>query len=295
MGVKIEMAGTRARVNPRTWRRARETVRVACLYGVLLLGASVFLMPTLWMLSTSLKPQTEVLLYPPRWIPSELMFSNYIEGWTILPFTNFLRNTTIITVHNVLGNLVSCTLAGYAFARLRARGREFIFLAMLATMMLPEQTTIIPTFVLFKTFGWINTFYPLMVPAWFSVPFYVFLLRQFFLTLPPELEDAARIDGASIFGIFWHISLPLVRPALIAVAIFSFTLNWNSYFLPLIYLSSLKLYTLAIGLRLFQGQHTTDFPQMMAVAFLTMIPVLAVFFLGQKYFIQGIALTGIKG
>jgi ABC-type glycerol-3-phosphate transport system permease component len=281
--------------HPRIGRRTHQAVRAACLYVVLLFGAIVFLMPFLWMVSTSLKPQPEVYVFPPRWIPSELRFMNYVEGWTILPFWRFLRNTIVISVNNVIGNLVSCSLAAYAFARLRARGRDFLFVCMLATMMLSDQTTIIPSFILFRALGWIDTLNPLTVPAWFGAPFYIFLLRQFFMSLPRELDDAARIDGASIFGIFWQISLPLIRPALTAVAIFSFTSNWNAFFHPLIYLSSTKNLTLALGLRLFQGEYVSNFPQMMAVAILTMMPMLVVFFVGQKYFIQGIALTGIKG
>lgn len=265
------------------------------LYIVLVSGGLILIIPFLWMVSTSLKPSNQVFIFPPAWIPHPFKWSNYIEGWNILPFTTFLKNSIIITGLNVLGNLLSCSLVAFGFARLRCRARNFLFILMLATMMIPYQVTIIPQFIIFKTLNWIDTFKPLIVPAWFGYPFFIFLLRQFFMTIPLELDDAAKIDGCSTLRIYWNIMLPLSKPALAAVAIFAFVGNWNNFMGPLIYLSSEEKYVLSLGLRLFQGQFSLQMHLLMAVSVLNVLPIIIVFFFAQKYFIQGIALTGIKG
>ncbi|GAH54781.1 unnamed protein product, partial [marine sediment metagenome] len=252
-------------------------------------------LPFLWMLSTSLKPSNQIFIFPPKWIPHPFKWSNYPEGWTILPFTTFLKNTTIITGLSVLGNLISCSLVAFAFARLRCHTRNFLFMLMLSTMMIPYQVIIIPQFIIFKTLNWIDTFKPLIVPAWLGYPFFIFLLRQFFMTIPFELDDAAKIDGCSALRIYWSIMLPLSKPALAAVAIFSFVGNWNNFMGPLIYLSSAEKYTLALGLQLFQGQYMIEMGLLMAASVLVLLPIIIVFFFAQKYFIQGITLTGLKG
>jgi ABC-type glycerol-3-phosphate transport system permease component len=223
------------------------------------------------------------------------MWQNYIDGWTILPFNTFLKNSLIVTIANVVGNLLSCSVVAFGFARLRARGREFLFVLVLATLMIPREVTIVPTFLLFSKTGLVNTLWPLILPAWFGYPFFIFLLRQFFMSIPRDLDEAARMDGASIWQIFTRIILPLSRPALATVAIFAFIGNWNNLLDPLIYIRSQELYTLALGLNLFRGQNFTAYNQLMAVSILTIMPVLVVFFVAQKLFVQGVALTGMGG
>ncbi|MBC8075994.1 MAG: carbohydrate ABC transporter permease [Chloroflexales bacterium] len=270
-------------------------LRNILVYGLLLAGTALFMLPFLWMLSTSLKPSDEVFSFPPRFLPTHFEWRNYIDGWNILPFNTFLRNSLIVTLANVVGNLISCSIVAFGFARLRARWREPLFVLVLATLMIPREVTIVPTFVLFSQLKLVNTLWPLILPAWLGYPFFIFLLRQFFMTIPHDLDDAARIDGASTWQIFTRVILPLSRPALATVAIFAFIGNWNNLLDPLIYLRSQELYTLALGLNLFRGQNFTQFNQLMAVSILTLLPVLIIFFLAQKLFVRGVALTGMGG
>jgi multiple sugar transport system permease protein len=276
-------------------KRNSELLRRFLVYALLAAGSIVFIIPFLWMLSTSLKPSQEVFTYPPNLIPSRIVWQNYIDGWNILPFNTFLKNSLIVTIANVVGNLLSCSVVAFGFARLRARGREFLFVLVLATLMIPREVTIVPTFLLFSKAGLVNTLWPLILPAWFGYPFFIFLLRQFFMSIPRDLDEAARMDGASIWQIFTLIILPLSRPALGTVAIFAFIGNWNNLLDPLIYIRSQELYTLALGLNLFRGQNFTAYNQLMAVSILTLLPVLVVFFVAQKLFVQGVALTGMGG
>ena len=285
----------------RYWReskKVRHAVWLTLVYGLLLFGSAVFIIPLIWMVSTSLRPEWEVYSYPPKVLPNFFLWRNYPEGMTrLLPFPRFLVNTMTISVGNVLGNLVSCSMAAFGFARLRGRGRDFLFGLLLSTMMLPPVVTMIPQFILFtRLLGWGNTYKPLMVPAWFGWPFGIFLLRQFLMTIPVELDDAARIDGASTYRIFLQIMLPLIKPALATVAIFAFVGNWNNFMGPLIYISDMTKYTMALGLRLFQGQHATyNQHYLMAVSVVNVAPILVLFFFAQQQFIQGVTLTGIKG
>jgi ABC-type glycerol-3-phosphate transport system permease component len=258
----------------------------------LFIGVAVFMLPFLWMISTSLKPSKEVLVFPPQFLPTSFDWGNYIDGWLALPFTRFLINTVLVTALAILGNLVSCTLPAYAFARLRARGSRVFFLLMLATMMIPVEVTIVPTFILFSKVHLVNTLWPLFLPAWFGYPFSIFLLRQFFMGIPYELDEAARLEGASSLQILTKIILPLSKPVLATVAIIAFVGNWNNLLAPLIYLRSTDTYTLAIGLSLFYGQSLTAYNQLMAVSVLTILPIVLIFFFAQKYFIRGVALTG---
>jgi len=279
-------------------RRVRGGVWAVAVYLLLIAGAVIFTVPLIWMFSTSLRPESEVYSYPPKILPNYWLWRNYPRAWTtILPFTRFLTNTLIITIGNVLGNLVSCSLVAFGFARLHARGRNILFGLLLATMMLPYEVTMIPQFVIFvRVFGWGNSYKPLMVPAWFGWPFGIFLLRQFMMTIPEELDDAARIDGASTFRIFWQVILPLIKPALATVAIFAFVGNWNNFLAPLIYLSDMEKNVMALGLRLFQDQYATyNQHYIMAISMLNVAPILLIFFFAQKQFIQGVTLTGIKG
>ncbi len=268
----------------------------AVLIHLLLLAGAFFLMiPLAWMISTSLKSLGAVTTIPPEWIPRRLLWSNYADIFRLVPFGRYVWNTSVITLLDIVGKILSCSLVAFSFARLRWRGRETVFLVMLATMMLPPQVTMIPQFVVFKYLGWIDTIVPLVLPNWLGGPFLTFLLRQFFMSIPLDLDDAARIDGASLFGIYWRIVLPLSKPALAAVAIFMFNGSWNDFFGPLIYLHSRDKYTIALGLRSFQDQNYTEWHLLMAASLVAMLPVVLLFFFAQKYFIQGIVFTGVKG
>ncbi|MBX6771643.1 MAG: carbohydrate ABC transporter permease [Chloroflexi bacterium] len=279
-------------------RIIRRVITTTIVYLLMVAGAVIFIMPFLWMLSTSLKDPKQIFAYPPVWIPNPIHWDNYIQGWfgnPLMPFTLFLRNTLIITINNMIGNLVSCSLVAYGFARLHGRGKNVLFLLVLATMMVPSEVTLIPTYILFTKLQWVNTFLPLTVPAWFGWPFFIFLLRQFFLTLPTELDDAARIDGCSTWGILFRIILPLSKPALATVAIFAFIGNWNNFLPQLIYLHDRDKITLAVGLNMFLGQYTTQFHLLMADSVISLIPILVIFFLAQRIFVQGITFTGLRG
>lgn len=283
------------------WQRksVHHMVLMAVTYFLVLGGLVVLMVPFGWMISTSLKTLQQAFAFPPTWIPSPIRWRNYPDSWNYMPFTLYLRNTVIITASSMLGQVTSASLVAYAFARMRAPGRDLLFMLVLSTMMLPAQVTMIPRFILFKYLGWFNTFKPLIVPFYFGGgPFAIFLLRQFYMTLPLELDDAATIDGCSRFGIFWRIILPLSKPALGTIAIFAFFWRWNDFMNPLIYLRSQHLRTLALGLTYFRdetGQTMIPWNLLMAVSLLIALPCLLVFFFFQRVFVQGIALTGIKG
>jgi multiple sugar transport system permease protein len=272
----------------------RRRLSNSVIHLLLLAGVSVMFVPLLWTISTSLKAPAEVFIFPPRWIPEVIRWSNYAEAVTAIPFFRYLYNTSLITGLAIVGKVSSITLVAFAFARLRWWGRDFMFLVMLATMMLPPHVTLIPQFVLFKELGWINTYLPLVVPDFFGGPYLTFLVRQFFMTLPRDLDDAARIDGCSSLGVFLRVILPQAKPAIIIVIIFVFNGTWNEFLLPLIYLQSQEKFTLALGLRMFQGEASTSWHLLMAASLLTMLPVLVLFFFTQRYFMQGIVFTGVK-
>jgi ABC-type glycerol-3-phosphate transport system permease component len=273
----------------------QSTLEVVAIYTQLILGACVLLIPFFWMLSTSLKPLDEVYVYPIKWIPSRLVWQNYVEVFTKSPFGRFILNTAYLTVMGIIGSLFGSSLAAFSFSRLRFRGKNFLFLLMLSTMMVPGWVTMIPTFIVFKSLGWLNSYKPLLVPAFFASPFYTFLLRQFFLGVPVELEDAARIDGCSTLRIFLQIMLPLARPALGTVAIFAFFHYWNELLGPLIYLQTQDKLTISVGILSFKSEQYANFANMMAAACISMAPCLLLFFLAQRMFIQGVVITGVKG
>ncbi|NLE45117.1 MAG: carbohydrate ABC transporter permease [Chloroflexi bacterium] len=278
-------------------RHASRHIKRAITYLILSIGGAVILLPFFWMISSSLKKQWDVYHFPPVWIPNPPQWQNYVDALTVYPFHLYLLNTSTIVVLTCLGTVLSCSLAGYGFSRLRAPGRDVIFVLLLSTMMLPYTVTMIPLFMLFNKLRWVDTFRPLIVPAFFGNAFSVFLLRQFFLTIPRELEDAARIDGCSSLMIYWRIVLPLSTPALATVAIFQFMGSWNDFLGPLIYLSDEGHRTVALALAYFQGSARVG-PQMhlmMAVAFVALIPPLLLYFFAQRLFIQGIVFTGVKG
>lgn len=274
----------------------RTQLKKATIYLVLVAIAAVLVIPLIWMLSASLKGNEEIFTIPPTWIPKEIHWENYAEVFDRMPFLAYLRNTTFITVLTIIGTVFSSSLVAYAFACLRWPGRDKIFIFVIATMMLPLHVIMIPLFVIFKELHWLNTYKPLIVPAFLGGgAFNIFLLRQFFLTIPRELFDAARIDGLSEWHIYWKIAMPLARPALITVAILTFMFTWNDFLGPLIYLSDQAKNTLALGLALFVGQHQTEWGILMAASIIMMIPIVAIFFFFQRYFIKGFAMSGMKG
>ncbi|HZR40027.1 MAG TPA: carbohydrate ABC transporter permease [Ktedonobacteraceae bacterium] len=295
--MRLSIEQPRIEVGPHPGQNARMAyvLHKIMVYALLILGSVLFILPFMWMLTTALKPSNEVFAFPPQFFPTTFLWQNFVLGWTVLPFTQYLINTLIITTAAVIGNMISCALPAYAFARLRARGRGIFLILMLATMMIPSEITLVPTFVLFSKAGLVNTFWPLILPAWFGYPFFIFMLRQFFMTIPKELDDAARIEGASHLRVLWSIILPLSRPALAALAIFSFVGNRNNLLAPLIYLRSSDKFTIVLGLNLFHGQYVTYYNQLMAVSILTLLPIIIIFFIAQKYFIRGVTLTGMNG
>jgi multiple sugar transport system permease protein len=278
-------------------RRVTHALSNAVLYLIIIAGGVILILPFFWMVTSGLKDSKHIFLFPPQFIPNPAHWENFYLGWTkYANFTLYLRNTLIIVTNNVIGNLFSCVLAAYGFSRLKARGKEFWFLLVLGTMMIPMWVTLVPQYVLFSKLKWTNSFLPLTIPAWFGWPFFIFLLRQFFMTIPKDLDDAARIDGCNTWEILRYILLPLSGPALATVAVFAFIGNWNNFLAPLIYLRDTDLYTLAIGLQRFSGTHgNVQYHYMMAVSTLVVIPIVAVFFLAQSLFVKGIVMTGIKG
>ena len=264
---------------------------------LLILGVLPFLLPFVWQFETAVKPRDQILVYPPQWIPREWHWENFYIAWFgSVPFTRFLLNTSIITAANIIGQTLSAAAVAFGFARITFAGRNFLFVVLLGTMMVPPQVTQIPLFVIFKEIGWINTFLPLIVPAFFGGgAFFIFLLRQFFLTIPDELEDAARIDGASSIDIFLRIFVPLSKSALTVVVVFSYITHWNDFFGPLIYLTSKETKTLALGLAMFKDLYTINYNLSMAAAFLVMLPCVIVFFVAQRFFVEGIVMSGLKG
>jgi ABC-type glycerol-3-phosphate transport system permease component len=286
---------TAAGSGPVTQRLTRGLV-----YLLVIIGALMCSLPFFWTISSSLKPISEIYNFPPTFWPNEIRWDNYSAVFTMAPFGRFILNTILVTGFAMLGQILAASAVAYGFARFRFPGRNALFFIVLATLMLPWQVTIVPTFLLFRQLGWINTFLPLIVPAYFGGgAFFIFLLRQFFLTIPKDLDEAAKIDGANSVHIFWNILLPLSKPALATVAIFSFIEHWNEFFGPLIYLNSPEKYTVSIGLRYFQANpFVGDEPResiLMAASLIVAAPPLILFFLAQKYFVQGIVTTGLKG
>jgi multiple sugar transport system permease protein len=273
----------------------RSKARAAVAWLVLAALSVLFALPFLWMLSTSLKLDTQVFEMPARWLPRPVRGSNYPEALGSFPFLLYLGNTLFLCGANVAGSLLSAALPAYAFARLPFRGRDALFVVMLATIMLPAQATMLPVFLMFRWLGWIGTFRPLWVPAFFGNAFFIFLLRQFFRSIPGELSDAARIDGANEWGIFSRVVLPLAKPALATVALFTFIGTWTDYLGPLVYLHDERQFTLALGLTAFLGRHDAEWHLLMAAATVVTAPLIVLFLLTQQTFVKGVAVTGIKG
>ena len=265
-------------------------------YAVLIALAVVFILPFLWMVGTSLTPASEVIKADRPFFPRTFAWHNYREALTTLPFDIFLKNTLIIAISCVIGQTFSAALTAFAFARLKFPFREPLFVLVLSTMMLPPQVTMIPTFILFTIPGWIDSLKPLIIPAFFGGgAFYIFILRQFFLTIPKELEEAARLDGCNTFQVFLHVALPSAKPALATVAIFSFIAHWNDFLGPLIYTQSIEKKTLAVGLNAFKDLYGTEYHLLMAASVAVLVPIVIIFFLAQRYFVEGVVMTGVKG
>jgi multiple sugar transport system permease protein len=266
------------------------------IYLLCLAVSAVMLIPLLWLVRSSFMGLKQIFVFPPQWLPNPWQFDNYPKALTTIPFFRYFLNTMTILVPSVIGTVATSALAAYGFSRLRWPGRDVVFNILMTTLMLPYAVTLIPTFLMWAKLGLINTYWPLVLPSWFGGGiFFIFLLRQFFMTLPTELDEAATIDGANPLQIFWHIIIPLSRPALITVAIFSTLGAWNDFLGPLIYLNDSRQYTLALGLAEFTGLYTSQWHLLMAAATVVLLPVLILFFVAQRYFIEGIALTGSKG
>lgn len=273
------------------------TVRIAgtvLLYLAVTVGALVMVMPFAWMLLGSVKDLGQLYRVPPNWIPDPFVFQNYANAWTSVPFDTGYINSTIITVTVVLANLLTCSMAAYAFARIEFPFRHVLFILFLATLMVPEQVTIIPLYIIIKNLGLIDTLMSLIIPYALFNAFGVFLLRQFIKGLPIDLEEAAIVDGANRWTIYWRIIMPLIRPALAAFGIFTFLFQWNNFFRPLIFLNSIENYTVPLAINFFRGQYATDFALLMAGSAISIVPVLIVYIIGQRHIIEGIATTGLK-
>lgn len=272
----------------------RNALPEASYYIVLLLVAIPFLLPLLWMISTALKPPQTVYLSPPEWIPRPATLRNFANAWKLLDFPRFFRNTVFVASLTVMGTVLSSSLVGFAFATLPGRGKGILFNLMLATIMIPTTVTLIPLFVLFSRVGWVNTYLPLVVPHFFANAFYVFLFRQFFRSLPVELFESAELDGCNPLVTYYRIALPLSRPAVATVSVFAFIGAWNDFLSPLVYLNSNDKFTLSLGLSLFQGTHYTQLHHLMPMSLVALLPVLLLFLVAQRYFVQGIATTGFR-
>ena len=283
-------------------RRLRERAGRALLHLALLAAAATFVAPLFWVVSTSLKPGSEVFTYPIHWIPSQPLWSNYADIFGLIQIGGrsalvvFAQNTAIITVAGTVGTVLSSTMVAFSLSRLRWPGRNLVFALVLGTMMLPGVVTLVPTFIIYRNLGWVDTFLPLVVPGWLGGGgFSIFLVRQFLMTLPTELDEAARIDGASDLRILWQILVPLCKPVIAAVAIFAFLRYYDDFMGPLIYLNSNEKFPLSLGVRFFAGRYGDRWQLVMAVSALMLAPVVVLFFVAQRQFIRGIQMTGLAG
>lgn len=270
-------------------------LEMTVLYFILSVLALCFLIPFFWLVVESLKTPAELFETPARWLPRVPQWQNYLNVFSAFPFFLYLRNTMIIVSANIVGSVLSNTLIAYGFSRLYWKHRDKVFVLVLVTMILPFQVVMIPLFLMFQKLGWIGTFLPLTATCFFGNPFFIFLLRQFFMGIPRELSYSAKVDGAAEFRIYWNVILPLAKPAITTVVIFAFLRTWNDFIGPLIFLANDHLYTLSLGAQQIMSDYDPKWDLLMALGVIMVAPVLILFFLLQKYFIQGIALSGIKG
>ena len=277
-------------------RSGRRLAGRVIIYFLLISLSIIMLLPFLWLVRSSLMGTSQIFTFPPEWIPDPFMWKNYPEALTVVPFFRYLLNTLIIEFWNVLGTLVTCSLAAFSFSRLRWRGRNLVFGILLTALMLPYAVTLIPHFIIWQKLGAIDTIIPLTVPAWLGTHiFAIFLLRQFFMSIPIELDEAAYMDGANPLQVLWKIIVPLSKPAFIVVFIFTFIAVWNDFLGPLIYLQDRSKFTLAVGLAQFSGLYNAQWGYLMAASTAMVAPIIIMFFFAQRYFLEGIALTGVKG
>lgn len=289
------VATTKGTAGPvETTSRTSRIAGSVLLYVAVTAGALIMIMPFAWMLLASVKDLAQIYQVPPNWIPDPFVFQNYVNAWTSVPFATGYINSIIIAVTVVLANLLTCSMAAYAFARIEFPFRHVLFILFLATLMVPEQVTIIPLYIIIKNLGLIDTLMSLIIPYALFNAFGVFLLRQFIKGLPIDLEEAAIVDGANRWTIYWRIIMPLIRPALAAFGIFTFLFQWNNFFRPLIFLNSIENYTVPLAINFFRGQYATDFALLMAGSAISIVPVLIVYIIGQRHIIEGIATTGLK-
>lgn len=282
---------------PRARRKSlKRSVKLSktLLYAVLIVVSLSMILPFLWMISASFKSEGEIFGFPIQWIPSTFYWSNYEKVWTKLPFGTYYLNTVKISVITTLIQIFTCSMAAYAFGKVKFPERDKLFFVYVATMMIPYQVMMIPQFMLMKEIGLVNSHWALILLGAFS-PFGVFLFRQFYMTIPEELSEAARIDGLGEFGIYWRIILPLTRPAIASLVIFTFMHSWNDFLAPLIYLNSDKLFTLQLGMQHFQSEHSTEYGPLMAAAVSAVIPTIILYFLAQDQFVKGITAGAVKG
>ena len=289
------------RVSPRTQARVRHVWARTAAHFVLVLFGVIFIVPFAWLVSTSLKPDSELFNLVQDvgwfrfWIPSEWQFSNYPGAWNFIPFGRYTLNTVFLAVMNVIGTLLSSTLVAYGFSRVQWPGRNALFFVMVSTLAIPAFVTLVPQYLIFRRFEMVGTYWPLILPSFLGVPFFIFLLRQFYMTIPMELSESAKIDGANEVMIFWRIIIPLSRPAMATVALFTFINEWNSFIAPLIYLNDQAMWPLGIGLYGFYTRMSAEWGFLMAASVMVLSPIIILFFFTQKTFIQGITLTGLKG
>jgi len=275
-------------------RWLRDFLKLFGSHGVLIVGSLIMLFPFFWLLMLSLGTQAQLYKVPPVWFPEQFLPSNYPEALERSNFVRTFSNTVTITGAALVGQVFSVTLVAYAFARLRWPGRDVLFVILLATMMIPPQVTQVPIYIVWRNLGAINTFFPLIVPNYFGDPYLIFLARQFYMTIPLEMEEAARVDGCGYWDTYLRVVLPMAIPLVVTVSLFAFLWNWNDFYNPLIYLSSPENFTLQLGLMAFLGQYWTQYPLFMANTVVILIPVIIVFLVGQRYFIKSIVLTGLK-
>jgi len=275
--------------------RGSSAVGQSILYTLLVLLSVVFLIPFAWTVSTSLKTRGNMWLIPPEWIPKSPQWSNYADAFTYAPFGRYALNTLMLEVLIIFGTVLSCTLVAYGFARFRFRWREPLFILMLSTMLIPGEITFIPRYLMFSYAGWIDTYYPLVVPAFFGNAFYIFLLRQYLMTIPHDMDEAAKVDGANSLQIYWRIFLPMLRPGITIVTVFTFTAVYNDFMGPLLFLNDQAKFTIAVGLATFVSSVGSEWNLLMAASTVTIVPLLIIYYFAQRQMIGGIASFGIKG
>lgn len=293
MSQSSAIAAARATGQHLTGRQVAQTIII---YTLLLIGSIFLMVPFFWMLSTSLKTLAEVQTWPIVWIPSQLIWQNYPSVFERTPFARYILNSMTIATGGILGTLIGSSLAGFGFARMRFPGRNFLFFLNLTTLMLPAWVVIVPHFMMFSYVGWLDTYLPFIVPAFFGNAYHIFLFRQWFLGIPRELEDAARIDGCSTLRIYAQIFMPLSKPVIATVGIFSFFYYWNDLIYPLVYLQSQMKFPISLGLRMFQTANSgvVDMPALMAASMMALLPCVLLFFFAQRLFVQGVVMTGVE-